>query len=83
MNNKQIMAVNCATYVIADHEEQKYRQIIAITATFDSVSPLMAAIILLQRFYKLKCKMPKTMLTHEIRRKRTLLLEIHAIQSRW
>ena len=40
-------------------EEQKYRLIIAIAAMFDNVCQFMAAIILLQRFYKLKSKTPK------------------------
>ena len=40
-------------------EEQKYRLIVAIAAMFDNVCPFMAAIISLQRFYKLEQKMPK------------------------
>ena len=40
-------------------EEQKYRLIVAIAAMFDNVCRFMAAIISLQRFYKLKRKMQK------------------------
>ena len=39
--------------------EQKYCLIVAIAAMFDNVCSFMAAIISLQRFYKLECKMPK------------------------
>ena len=45
-------------------EEQKYCQIVAIAAMFDNICSFMAAIISLQRFYKLECKTPKSMLTH-------------------
>ena len=40
-------------------EEQKYRLIVAIAAMFDNICPFMAAIISLQRFYKLERKTPK------------------------
>ena len=40
-------------------EEQKYRLIVAIADMFDNVCRLMAAIISLQRFYKLERKTPK------------------------
>ena len=40
-------------------EEHKYRLIVAIAAMFDNVYPLLTAIKLLQRFYKLERKMPK------------------------
>ena len=49
--------------------QQKYCLIIAIAAMFDNVCSFKAAIILLQRFYKLERKTPKaSVLTHEIRR---------------
>ena len=40
-------------------EEQKYHLIIAIAAMFDNICPFTAAIISLQRFYKLEHKTPK------------------------
>ena len=40
-------------------EEQQYHLIVAIAAMFDNVCRFMAAIISLQRFYKLECKTPK------------------------